>query len=203
MARSLLLAFLAVILFCGAPAAAQYLYFDTNHNQICDPMDYVWGTDVPVDVYLDTSHNLGGGPATCPTGELLSMTSYELIFGASPEAPVIYGAWTNAIAAFGLDLGRVQSGNYLWVGFSGSMVPPGLYKLGTLILTAPPCTFVTLTYSMPGAPDYFSGFTSSCVGASQDNTLKLGRDFSDFCMGATICDDTRKTTWGVIKNLYR
>jgi hypothetical protein len=203
MNRLLPLLSLVLTLLGVPPAGAQYMFFDTNGNQQCDPFDFVWGTDVPIDVYLDTNHNLGGILATCPTGEDLSMSSYELIFVASLDAPVVYGTWTNAVTQFGTELGRVQDGNYLRVGFSGPTLPPGKYRLGTLVFTSSPCTFLGLGSSMPASADYFTGFTSACTGTSQDNTMKLGRDFTDFCMGNTICDDVKQSTWGAIKNRYR
>ncbi len=192
----------------ATPARAQYMFFDTNGDQVCAGADFLWGTDIPIDVYLDSNHNVDGSPAACSSVEALTIGSYELIFRAATYAggAAVYGAWTNAIPAFTTDLGRVESGEYLRVGFSGPVptwLTPGKYKLGTLVLTSTPCTILSLVASMPGASSYFTGFFSECVGADLDNNVKLGLDFFDFCGVPQVCDDVKQSTWGRIKNKYR
>ncbi len=187
-----------------SPSRAQYIFLDANGDKACTSADNFWGSNVPVDVYLDTSHDRYGQPVTCPTGEPLTLGSYELVFQYSTHYGTgAYGTWTNAIAEFGTDFGRVESGSYLRVAYGAGSLPAGLYKLGTLVFTSTgDCTFFGVVASMPGTV-YGTQFGSACPGADQDNTLRLGVDFWDVCGAYALCDDVQKTTWGVIKNRYR
>ncbi len=187
-----------------SPSQAQYIFFDANGDKACNSADHFWGSNVPVDVYLDTNHDRYGQIVTCPTGEPLTLGFYELVFQYSTHYGTgAYGTWTNAIAQFGTDFGRVESGTYLRVAFGAGSLPAGLYKLGTLVFTATgPCTMLGVVATMPGT-NYVSQFGSACPGANQDYTIRLGVDFGDACGAYYICDDTRKSTWGEIKNRYR
>ncbi len=206
MTRWLLLLLLPFSPFVNpSPSLAQYIFFDANGDKACTSADNFWGSGIAVDVYLDTNHDRSGQLVTCPTGEALTLGSYEIVFNYStyPYGTGAYGAWTNAIAQFGTDLGRVESGSYLRVAYGAGSLPAGLYKLGTLVFTATgPCTSFQAVASMPGT-DYATQFGSACPGANQDNTLRLGVDFWDACGAYPPCDDVQKTTWGVIKNKYR
>lgn len=196
------------LLFAALAAAmppevhGQYFFFDTSGDQICGIEDSVWGTDVNVDVYLDTSHGFYGTTASCSTGEPLSMLSYELVFKATSYkgSSWSFGDWTNAVDGFA-QAATGRSGDYLWVSYSGGIKPAGRYKLGTLVFTSEPCSYLLL---VPGTSsmDHVTGFGSECMGPEQDFTVRLGRDFEDFC-GAGYCDAVRETTWGTIKNRYK
>ena len=202
MRRLLPLLFAAVAAALPLPAGGQYVYFDSNSDQKCDGLDLPWGTDVPIDVYLDTNHDASGAIVTCPMGEPLSMGSYELVFRASSYrgSTWSFGEWTNAVTGY-TEIGRAASGDELWVGYGGAFLPPGRYKLGTLLFTSEPCTSLYLATVMTGTA-HFTGFGSECAGSSQDFTLRLGSDFFDSC-GLGYCDETRSSTWGAIKTRYR
>ena len=73
------LLWISLVLACAssARAGAQYIFMDASGDGLCGP-DYLPSADPPVDVYLDTSENADGTSASCPGGEPLSMSWYEI-----------------------------------------------------------------------------------------------------------------------------
>lgn len=203
--RHLLLLFSAA-LAAATPVSAggQYLFFDTNGDQVCDGQDILLGTDVDVDVYLDTEHDGAGGPVSCVGGEPLSMLSYEIVFEGHPYRGNTYsfGAWTNAVAGFA-EVGGLRTGDQLWVAYSGAIRPPGRYRLGTLTVSVEGCAWIDIVPEM-GSTGRLTAFGSECPGSNLDNTIRFGSDFASYC-GAWggICDGVRTGTWGMIKRRYR
>lgn len=204
----------AVMLICfsGARAHAQYIFSDANGDSLCNSQDIVVG-DPPVDVYLDTAHDASGAPVACASGEELSLRWYEIIFrgqGDRHGGYVDFGAWTNAVEGFTVNLGESRGGSDFRVGFASSnpvgFHPPGLYKLGTLTVTMTGCTRLEFATSSPLSGTFVTGFYSQCPGADGEYLVKLGTDFYDNCVvGPGICSSTEETTttWGKIKMTYR
>ena len=73
-------------LFCiasASPGNAQYIYLDLNGDGFNTPADLLSGVlPVNVDVYLRTDMNRDGTTPTCPTGQPLSIGSFEFILHA-------------------------------------------------------------------------------------------------------------------------
>jgi hypothetical protein len=203
MRHCLPLLFAALVAAVPVDVGAQHLFFDTNGDQVCSQLaDCYAGTEIPIDVWLDTNHDEYGAEQSCSTEEPLSLWSYELVFvkSAAIGGTTNFGAWSNAIPTFTEDLGRVESGDYLRVGSAGVALPPGKYKLGTLTFTGLGCISLSLSSFPSGA--YATGFGSSCPGSRQDNFLRLYEDVG-YCYRGCFCSDVRATTWGAIKSKYR
>ena len=209
------LLWISLVLACSSSerTGAQYIFMDANADARCGP-DYLPAADPPVDVYVDTSENAGGTSASCPGGEPLSMSWYEIIFrgqAAPAGAYVDFGTWTNAVASFTVDMGEVRGGNELRVGFAAAnpadFLPPGRYKLGTLTVTMTGCSYLGFAASSPLGSSFVTGFYSECPGVDGEHLIKLGSDFDSNCgVIRALCssvDDETATTWGRIKMLYR
>lgn len=213
------LLFLAVVaaLLVGAPAHSQYVFLDVNGDgkNSTNPSDPGTGHDVlgvattSVDVYFDTNHNADGSNAVCTSsGDPFSMVSYEFTLLASGSGSVSYGTWTDNMG-FTIKLtpcaGQYcSSGQALWLAYgTGVAAAPGKYKVGTLgvSVTGTPIISVVPTFTSL-SPVSETAFGSACLGGDFDNTLKLGKDFTD-ASGTEPPTATVPTTWGKIKDLYR
>jgi hypothetical protein len=78
---------IAALVVVTSPAAAQYMYLDSNGNGVHDSGDRLApnGTATTVDVWLDTNHNRDGSVATCdadPSQEL-TLNDYYVNFKAA------------------------------------------------------------------------------------------------------------------------
>lgn len=195
-----------------APASAQYVFLDTNGDGVCNSSDVLVSANTSVDLYFDTDHNGDGSVATCPTGEALSIDTYEFILHVTGPGNVTWGAWTNKISQFTVDLGTGSSLGDYWLGFGGAtFLPAGKYKVGSFAVTVtgePEVFFLSQTTL---SSTRLTAFGSQCPGLDMDYVMKLGPnpggaagpgDFHSVCGTAPI-DDVRFTTWGVIKNKYR
>jgi hypothetical protein len=61
---------------------------------------------------------------------------------------------------------------------------------------------LSLVSSTTGNTIAQTAFGSQCPGLAGNNTLKLGRDWTDVC-GTSSGTPVTETTWGKIKDLYR
>src|SRR6266853_1151832 len=125
----------------ATPAAAQYMYLDSNGNGIHDTGDRMnKSAATPVDVWLDTDSNRDGSAGVCETGPgLLDMSHYEFVLQAV-GGTVTWGPMTNLITAFGTNLARdsrdlTNPASYHNGYGGGTPQPPGLYKLASLTIT--------------------------------------------------------------------
>ncbi len=197
----------------AAPASAQYVFLDVNGDGVCNANDVVTSAVTSVDIYFDTDHNGNGSVATCPDGtSQLTISSYEFILHLSGTGVVTWGAWTNSIAQFTVDLGTSSNSSDFRAGFGGATsLPPGKYKVGSLAVSAlgTPSLYFQAQTTLNSA--YMTAFGSQCPGRDMDNVMKLGPnpagvtgpgDFQSVCGTAPI-DPVKYTTWGVIKNKYR
>lgn len=191
----------------AAPVQAQYIYLDVDGDQKCTSLDFPPFETGHIDVWLDTAHNGDGEPATCATGEDLSMDAYELVFNAV-EISII--AWANLRPEFPQLVGIASEGNHFYVGFSSggtTFLPPGLYKLGSMTTSSSNgCSVIQIMTSFAFLDGKRStGFQSQCLGADGDYAERLGEEFADACGINRICDgaeDQHSTTWGKIKQQY-
>ncbi len=147
-----LLRIAALLLLCQlAPssASAQYLFADTNGDSICDPYDHFENGLDTVWIWIDTNHDLFGGVVTCPTGEDLTISDYELCLDVSSYAtgyqPVTVGKWINKVPEFTDSLGFHVGTNgptrvHVYYSSSGASnhLPPGKRLLGGLEVTMAP-----------------------------------------------------------------
>lgn len=191
-AASFLIAALAVL---ASPAAAQYMYLDSNGNGVHDSGDElgVNGTGTTVDIWLNTDHNRDGSLAVCDADGTspLGINSYVVNLLASGGL-VSYGGFVNQMASanFTTSFGELNPGDGLRYknGFGGpGSLPPGLYRVATVTITglsgSPRVNLVDL---VSGSSDFTSFGTGAggCFGHDFDNTYKLagpggGMDWHD------------------------
>ena len=102
--RHVIFAALLLLAF-AAPAAAQYVYLDTNGDGVSTAADKLApnGTATVVDAWIDTNHNKGGALATCDTGDgdLGFWNSYAVNLG-TPSGTVTFSNFVNQQANFTL-----------------------------------------------------------------------------------------------------
>ncbi len=195
---------LVLIAASGHPSNAQYVSLDVTNDGICNTDDFLNSDVSSIDVYLDTSKNADGSPATCAQDAqtALTISSYDIAFYFA-RASVLFQGWTDAMG-FTTDLGSIfpTGYGYAWVRKGGSTtLPPGKYKLGTMAVAIGGDPIVCPAASLPGTPNWFTGFGSDCPGVHGDHVLQLSVDFTDACCTYVPFAST-KTTWGVIKNKY-
>ena len=190
----------------AAPVQAQYIFLDANGDEKCDSSDLLPFEEGTVDVWLDTSEDASGVPVTCPTGEELTLSSYEVVFGLSN---ITVTGWTNSRPEFSQSLGFLTEGNFAYVGYTsgGSIqLPPGLYKLGTISTRSNGgCRYMPIiTSALFSGTRHYTQFYSQCQGLDGDYKMNLGQDFFDVCGLGDICDsaDDQSSTWGKIKKQY-
>ena len=202
----------AVAILVAAPAFAQFVYLDTNGDGICNSSDVLTSANTSVDVWFDTNHDALGNPSTCPTGEALSIFSYEFILHQVGPGTVTYGALTNLQAAMTVNLGLGSNSTDYHNGFGGTTImPPGKYKVATLAITVTSLPQLQLAAATSLNGTYLTAFGSECPGLDFDGTLKLGPnpagatgpgDFTSAC-GTATGTPVKTTTWGAIKNMYK
>ncbi len=86
--------------------------------------------------------------------------------------------FTTAILANGGD----TAGNDRWVGYgSGSVLPPDIYKLGSLAITVTGSPQLSIVASTSASAQALTSFGSQCLGQLGTNTMRLGQDWFDVC----------------------
>lgn len=202
----------AVAMLTSAPAFAQYVYLDVNGDGVCNSSDVLTSSVTSVDVYVDTNHDSLGNPMTCPSGEALSIFSYEFILHQVGSGTVAYGAMTNDFTSATTNLGLGSNTTDYHNGFGGTTIqPPGTYKVATLAITVTGLPQLQVVPATTLNGTYLTAFGSECPGLDFDGTMKLGPnpafvtgpgDFQSAC-GTAAATPVRTTTWGAIKNLYK
>jgi hypothetical protein len=216
-----LLVFAAVVaLAIGVPASAQYMWIDVNGDGIngCTTPGNTADDDVlvpgttSIDIWLDTNSNRDGSTATCTSGTLgeqLTINSYTFVL-SSGSGGVTYGAWTDAMNFTIAAGGPASNSTDYFIGrASATIMPPGLYKLGSMAITvtgSPRLDIITHS-----SVDFTSqtSFGSQCPGNDFNNTLRYGEnqdqippgDWNDVC-GTASGTPVSETTWGKIKKNY-
>jgi hypothetical protein len=179
------LTFLAAVICCLAfnprSTLGQFLFLDTNGDARSSPDDVLnpVGEPTTVNVYLDTSRNPDSSVAYCSTGsEALSLVSYEFILHAV-GGTVTFGNYTNARSTMGVSFGTGSNSTDFYRGFGGgTILPPGLYQLGTLVVTVETGSpTLNPSGSTVLSPHFGTSFGTQCLGTDGDNTYKLGLDW--------------------------
>ena len=209
MKHGLLVLMAIVALVVAAPVSSQFMFIDVDGDGQNGSGDVLGPSTTSVDIWLATNREISDtntdpwstAAITCPYGpEQLTINSYTIILTA-PAGGVTYGAWTDNMG-FTIDVGNAQGGNDKLIGWaSATPQSPGVYKLGSLALSVtgnPTLTFAETT-SLSGVA--ITSFGSLCPGLDFDNTMILGRDWSDIGPTRSAIPVT-ETTWGTIKNLY-
>ena len=210
-----LLMFAATAALCiGAPAYSQYIYLDVNgdgvngHSGPGLPEDFLNSSVTSVDAYIITDKNRDGSTAICSSSEPFTINQYEFLLHTSGVGNVTYGAWTDNMG-FGTGLTlcgdgtRCTAGPDIWIARgSGTQLPPGKYKLGTLGITVTGQPMLDFLVSSTLNANAQTAFGSACDGLNFDSLLRLGQDFFD-SDGTGFTDPVTVTTWGKIKNRYR
>jgi hypothetical protein len=203
----LLAALTATLCLTASPARAQYIYIDTNADQVCNLSDVLVPGSNTINVWLQTDANADQSQAVCQNGagQILDIFSYEVVLHASGTGSVAYGAWTHNstdLPGYAPQRGTVTGGGDFTVFYSNpTNNPPGLYRLGSVPVTVtgnPTIGLATTTLLGP----YLTSFGSACPGSLGLNTIFLGPDFTDTC-GTAGGTPVTNTTWGAIKKAYR
>ncbi|HEU4725258.1 MAG TPA: hypothetical protein VFU59_08160, partial [Candidatus Eisenbacteria bacterium] len=165
----------------AAPASAQYIYLDANGDGVNTSTDVLnpVGTTT-LEVWLVTNAGRDGTPAVCPTGEELTINTYEFILKAT-NGQINWLSYTNLQTESTLSFGLASNATEYHNGFGGGPIqPPGIHHLGTLTVSValgtPSIAFATLT-NLSGA--WLTSFGSQCPGVDFDNTMKFGWDWFD------------------------
>jgi hypothetical protein len=175
---AVLFAFCSLAAF-GAPfpAAAQYLYVDTNGDGFNSWADSLNSGTTQVDIWLDTGHNRNGSAGGCASAGL---ASYSVILDAV-GGTVNWGAFTSAIMP---SAGPIVTSNstewHVAVGLGGASPPLGLFKLGTLsvqVASGNPCLDIGTGTTMN--PRHSTSYGAGCHCERFDHTNRLGRGWSD------------------------
>ncbi|HET7498006.1 MAG TPA: FG-GAP-like repeat-containing protein [Candidatus Eisenbacteria bacterium] len=164
------------------PAAAQYLWIDTNGDGVNTSADVVAPSGATtIDVWLATDHNANGDPAVCASGDAaLTMAAYYVVLRAT-NGTMNWGSATNLIAAFTTQVPSTSDATEREFGFyGGAGLAPGSYHVATLSSTVASGT-PSIAFAPQGAldPGFRTGFGSACSGTDFDNLIKLGVDFTD------------------------
>ena len=181
---------IAALAFVASPAAAQYMFLDTNGDGLRTSADHLFTGANTVNVYLNTNHNRDGSLATCDVDGTspLNINSYYVNLSGTN---VTYTLLTNQMgAAFSTHFATSNPGDgTLQDGWGAqASVPGGLYKLASLTITAGAGASVNIVDVIPGsAVADFTGFgtgAGGCFGSDFDNTYKLagpggGSDWTD------------------------
>jgi PKD repeat protein len=189
---------LLLLSFTG-PAFAQYMFLDSNGDGVNDASDRIEPEgSTTIDIWVDTSRNRDGSPATCDTDPAgrLTINQWEVVLRAvggtlrwgplENTMPISSNPACFADAADTTDPVWYHNG---WGGFL--ILDPGRYHVGRLqveVATGNPA--VIFTPNNPAQPTDITSFGSKCLGKDLDNTYKLGLDWrdADGIRGAIVAD---------------
>ncbi len=169
---------LIAALAAPVPAAAQYVFIDTNGDGFNSWADSLNSGSTPVDIWLDTGSNRNHSAGGCSSR---GFTSYEVILKATGGA-VTWGAFTPAITpSIGPTIVFNSTEWHIQAGFtSATDTPLGLFKLGTLVVAIPSgsrCIDIGTSTSMN--PRHSTSYGAGCHCKKFDHTNRLGEGWSD------------------------
>jgi len=178
---SAILAASAALLILVAPAAAQYMYLDTNGDGAHTDGDVIAPTGTTtVNVWLRTDSNRDGTPATCSSAtDSLGIFSYVFVLqavGGTFSWNTFENNPPNVTPFMPLSSPREYVSGYCLVPETG----PGLRRLGTLTLSVAsgaPSLLIVATTTLTNAQ--YTSFGTGCPMAADDHTATLGRDWFD------------------------
>ena len=177
----------AVFLVFGARGVrAQYMYLDTNGDglhSVCDHLNP--GIPTTIDIWLDTDSNRDGSAATCGFGTgALDLSGYEVIL-QPVGGTITWGPMTNRMAGmtqnFARDARDTTGTAFYHNGWSGTVYPPGLYRLASIVATVatgnPRVDIVARHTAGRGARTSFA--TACPANGERDHRDKLGYNWFD------------------------
>jgi hypothetical protein len=179
---SLLLASLVAFPLLGN---AQYMYVDANGDGIHTAADQLNASGATsLDIWLDTTHDRDGSPQSCnshsgasTSGGPLDLFSFTIVL-QSTGGTVSWGSFSAANVSFtvdGTDLADAHDTEFNRSLPLGTVIPPGLVKLGTIPVTvasgAPSIHFGTSTPLDPFG--FGTGFGTDCEANAFTNTYVL------------------------------
>lgn len=173
---------LSALLLPAGPAAAQYIYIDTDGDGVHSAADVIQPAgETTLDIWLRTDTNKDGSPALCAVeGAPLTIGGYQIVLRTS-NGSVTWGAFTNHIATMSASAGPASGSDEFAVGFSGgTALPVGAHRLGSLAISVAagtPEVYFAPVSGLPGG--YLTAFESTCPGSEFDFFLKLGTDWTD------------------------
>jgi flagellar hook capping protein FlgD len=180
-------ALIVALLLLVATASAQYLYLDTNGNGVSDGCDRISESGpTTIDIWLDTSRNRDGSPATCSFGAgTLRMNHYEVVLQAV-GGTLTWGPMTNRMDGFSSrytrSAGDTTGTVFYHNGWGGStIVAPGLYRVATLTVSvASGNPRMNVIDRHPSNGTGVTGFGTECPGSGQyDHSARRGRNWTD------------------------
>ncbi len=176
-----------LLLVLTTPATAQYMYLDSNGDGVHTAADQVNPAGATtIDIWLDTDNNRDGSPSVCTTSsDSLTLNSYTFSLRAE-NGTMSWGLFTNRQPTMAVHFLTGSSSTEYFNGYGGiTSLPPGTYRLGTLIASvasgSPQIQIVPSTAHLPPLPPNYTNttFGSKCDGRDFDSTLKLGSDWFD------------------------
>jgi len=132
-----LLGLLVLLYWPADQASAQYLFLDVNGDGVRNAGEAL-STNAPasVDVWLQTDVNRDGSRAVSASRDSvpLSIFSYEFILHTT-GGTVEWGSYVNLQPSMAYCFGEYRGRTDFYTGYGeGRALPPGKYKLGTLVL---------------------------------------------------------------------
>ena len=176
------IAALAILLATGiaSPAAAQYMFLDSDGDGIHTAADVMGaaGTPTTVKIYLKTDQNRDGSQAFCNTGDGdLTLNGYGISLRASDL--VNFGAYTNGQSSMVAEQPEQRTPTEFVAKFrkqSFPHLPPGTYLLGTVMITSMRDNTTIEIVNRASFSAEITGFSTQCSGNDFDNYYKLYGD---------------------------
>lgn len=177
-----------LVLLTAVPVEAQYLYLDSNGDGVHDSNDALAPSGpTNLDVWYVTDKNRDGTPAVCDVdaGVGLTINSYTFVLHAI-GGDVRWGPMQNRLpfthtpACFATYSDTTNASYYHNGWGSYDIFPPGKYKVATLTVEVTggnPSLFVEPF--LPSRPVQLTQFGTKCPARDDDNTYKLGSEWSD------------------------
>lgn len=179
---------LLLLLSFTSPAFAQYMFLDSNGDGLNDANDRIDPNGpTTIDIWVDTSTNRDGSPATCDTDPATQLTinQWEVVLRAV-GGTLRWGPLDNILPISGYPAcfaDAADTTDPVWYhnGWGGYLIlSPGRYQVARLrveVATGNPA--VIFMPNNPAQPSDITSFGSQCLGKDFDNTYKLGLDWRD------------------------
>jgi PKD repeat protein len=177
-----------LVVLTAVPAGAQYLFLDSNGDGVHDSNDALAPSGpTNLDVWYVTDKNRDGTPAVCDVdaGVGLTINSYTFVLHAV-GGDVQWGPmqnrfpFTHTPVCFATYSDTTNASYYHNGWGSYDILPPGRYKVATLtveVTSGSPSLF--FEPFLPSRPVQLTQFGTKCPARDDDNTYKLGSEWSD------------------------
>jgi PKD repeat protein len=164
------------------------MYLDTNGDGVNDTSDQIDANGpTTVDIWVNTAANRDGSPVACDVSATtpLTINSWEIVLQAV-GGTLEWGSLQNLLAISPGRANFASAGDTtdpVWYhnGWGGYYIlPAGLYHVGQMrvtVLTGHPA--IAIVPFKPSQPTDLTSFGTNCPGRDDDNTYKLGFDWTD------------------------